>query len=94
MERKIKNILFNTTPKETDKYKMLPNSNQQAIVVEAKEGIDQDTFLHYANEYSKINKKLLVPYQTTLSNCGSVSLDKLKSINCIPSIAFLFSSLT
>ena len=35
----------------------MPNTNQQAIVVEAKEGRDQDTFLHFANEYSKINKK-------------------------------------
>lgn len=54
--------------KETDKYKMLPNSNQQAIVVEAKEGIDQDTFLHYANEYSKINKNVVIKLEGVYLN--------------------------
>ena len=47
---------------------MLPNSNQQAIVVEAKEGIDQDTFLHYANEYSKINKNVVIKLEGVYLN--------------------------
>ena len=54
--------------KETDKYKKLPNTNQQAIVVEAKEGIDQDTFLHFANEYSKINKNVVIKLEGVYLN--------------------------
>lgn len=53
---------------ETDKYKKLPNTNQQAIVVEAKEGIDQDTFLHFANEYSKINKNVVIKLEGVYLN--------------------------
>ena len=39
--------------KETQKYKQLHSEDKNAIVIDAKDGIDQETFLRYAYEYAQ-----------------------------------------